>query len=163
MSAQPHVVILGAGPAGVGAAFRLVRDGKARVTVLERNSAPGGNAGSFDFHGLRVDYGSHRLHRAVSPRVLADLEELLGPDLLARPRRGRIRLQQRWIRFPLKPADLALRLPPRFALGTGWDAVSKPFRSEPTEDNFAAALEHGLGRTLCRDFYFPYARKSTLR
>ena len=57
----PHVVVLGAGPAGLGAAYQLARSGKASVTVLERNTAVGGNAGSFDVAGMRVDYGSHRL------------------------------------------------------------------------------------------------------
>ena len=44
---SPTVVILGAGPAGVGAAFKLARGGLAVVTVLERNAVVGGNAGSF--------------------------------------------------------------------------------------------------------------------
>ena len=41
-----------------------------------------------------------------------------GPDdLRRRPRNGRILLDGRWIRFPLRPADLVKRLPPSFALG----------------------------------------------
>ncbi|MCK5642498.1 MAG: FAD-dependent oxidoreductase, partial [Gammaproteobacteria bacterium] len=108
--AKPHVVILGAGPAGLGAAFQLTRGALAQVTVLERNSYVGGNAGSFELAGLRVDYGSHRLHPACDPEVLQDIRALLGDDLLDRPRHGRIRLRGRWLHFPLKPLDLALRL-----------------------------------------------------
>lgn len=159
---QPHIAILGAGPAGLGAAFQLTRRGVAHVTVLEAGPRIGGNAGSFELAGLHVDYGSHRLHPACDPEVLKDIRTLLGSDLLDRPRHGRIRLRGRWIHFPLKPIDLALKLPPGFALGVATDLVRKPFlRHHPSQNNasFATILEAGLGKTICRDFYFPYARK----
>src|SRR5688572_32285972 len=105
---NPHIVILGAGPAGLGAAFQLTRRKLARVTLLEQNTWVGGNAGSFELAGMRVDYGSHRLHPACDPEILADIRALLGDDLLDRPRHGRIRLSGKWIHFPLQPFDLAL-------------------------------------------------------
>lgn len=158
--AIPQLAILGAGPAGAGAAFQAAARGLARTTVLEANAATGGNAGSFDLHGVRCDYGSHRLHPKVAPHILQDLRILLGDDLLLRPRHGRIRLRGKWIHFPLKPLDLALKLPKRFALGVASDSVRKSFlRSANGKATFATVLERGLGRTICRDFYFPFARK----
>ncbi len=158
--AEPHVVILGAGPAGVGAAYQLRRLAKARVTVLEQHAVVGGNAGSFEAGGQRLDYGSHRLHPACDPTILADIRRLLGEDLLDRPRHGRIRLRGKWIHFPLTPIDLVLRLDPGFALGTARDAIRKLLRqSVNTEDTFAGVLLANLGPTICHDFYFPYARK----
>ena len=124
-TAPCRVAILGAGPSGVGAAYQLARTGKGAATVLERAPVVGGLAGSFDVGGLRVDFGSHRLHPACAPGILADIRALLGTDLLDRPRHGRIRLRGRWIHFPLKPLDLALRLPPAFALGTAADLVAR--------------------------------------
>jgi protoporphyrinogen oxidase len=161
MTAKPHVVILGAGPAGLGAAYRLAHADRAQVTVIERNASVGGNAGSFQLAGLWVDYGSHRLHPACHPAVLRDIRHLLGDELLTRPRHGVIHLRGRWIHFPLKPLDLLLRLPPSFALGVVGDGLAKRFRRRaPTGgESFASVLEAGLGRTICRDFYFPYARK----
>lgn len=157
---RPRVVILGAGPAGVGAAFQLARKGVARVTVLEASDRVGGNAGSFELEGLHVDYGSHRLHPACEPHILCDLKELLGQDLLDRPRHGRIRLGGRWIHFPLKPVDLLLRLPKPFAFGVALDIVRKALPAKDHElETFATVLERGLGQTICREFYFPYARK----
>jgi protoporphyrinogen oxidase len=162
---KPHVVILGAGPAGLGAAFQLVRRDQARVTVLERNKVVGGNAGSFKLAGLSVDYGSHRLHPACDPLVLRDIREMLGGDLLDRPRHGRIRLRGNWIHFPLKPLDLTLGLPPSFSVGVAADLLRKAVNghqssvSPPSSETFASVLEKGLGQTICRDFYFPYARK----
>ena len=160
--AKPDVVILGAGPAGLGAAFQLTRRKRAQVTVLERNAVVGGNAGSFELAGLHVDYGSHRLHPACDPEVLRDIREMLDGDLLDRPRHGRIRLCGSWIHFPLKPLDLALKLPPSFALGVASDFIGKVLPQKSTgaaAETFSTILEKGLGRTICRDFYFPYARK----
>jgi len=156
----PHVVILGGGPAGVGAAYELTRNGFTRVTVLEQRDTVGGNAGSFQLDGVWVDYGSHRLHPACDPAILNNLRELLGEDLLDRPRHGRIRLQNRWIHFPLKPGDLLMRLPKSFAAGVTFDLIRKHLsRSNGYAESFASVLEHSLGSTICREFYFPYARK----
>ena len=76
-------------------------------------------------------------------------------------RHGRILLQGRWIHFPLKPLDLFLRLPKSFALGVMGDIARKAFpgKNDSGPETFATVLERGLGRTICREFYFPYARK----
>lgn len=154
------IVILGAGPAGLGAAFQIAQRKLGRPIVLEQRDSPGGNAGSFQLDGIYVDYGSHRLHPSCEPRILRDLAALLGTDLLDRPRHGRIRLQGRWIHFPLKPADLALHLPPEFALRVLSDIVRKPFRRKPgTPPSFASVLQSSLGPAICHEFYFPFARK----
>ncbi|MHA2231477.1 MAG: FAD-dependent oxidoreductase, partial [Candidatus Hodarchaeales archaeon] len=160
--AKPHVLILGAGPAGLGAAFQLSRKGNARISVLEKHKTVGGHAASFQISGIQVDYGSHRLHPACDPKIFHDIKELLRGDLLDRPRHGRIRLENRWIHFPLKPLDLLWKMPPRFAAGTAKDLIGKTFTRNTNpgrERTFASILEQGLGRTICREFYFPYARK----
>jgi protoporphyrinogen oxidase len=156
---EPHIVILGAGPAGLGAAYQLRRTGKARVTVLERNPVVGGNASSFESNGLWLDFGSHRLHPSTHPAILADIRQLLGDDLLDRPRHGRIHLRDKLIHFPLKPVDLLLRLDKGFALSTLGDMARQAVAKPDEGDTFASVLWANLGPTICRDFYFPYARK----
>jgi protoporphyrinogen oxidase len=151
------VVILGAGPAGVGAAYRAARAGH-RVVLLERGERVGGAAGSREVAGISVDFGSHRLHPSIDPVILADLRALLGDDLQRRRRNGRIRLAGRWIAFPLRAGDLVRRLPPRFVAGAVVDALGSPLR-HPRADTFAEVLRAGLGTTMCEAFYFPYARK----
>lgn len=157
-SSRTPVVILGAGPAGLGAAWKLAKRGCFDVHVIERNAEVGGNAASFEVAGLRVDYGSHRLHPSCAPEILADIRAMLGDDLLDRPRHGRIRLRGRWVHFPLKPADLALNLPPSFMAGVIADSLKK-LGGKREANTFEEVLEQGLGRTICRDFYVPYARK----
>jgi protoporphyrinogen oxidase len=137
------IVVLGAGPAGLGAALRLARRGVFDVTVIERRDTVGGNAGSFEVGGLRVDYGSHRLHPSCRPEILADIRGMLGGELLDRPRHGRILLRGRWVHFPLNPMDLALHLPVTFALGVLRDAAVKGSRGGDGE-SFATVLERGL-------------------
>lgn len=158
---KPHIVILGAGPAGVGAAYQLRRQDKARVTVIEQQVVVGGNAGSFEAGGQRLDYGSHRLHPACDPKILADIRSLLGDDLLDRPRHGRIRLRGKWIHFPLAPLDLLLRLDRSFAIRTLRDMTvgAMARRSDHGEHTFSSVLLASLGPTICEEFYFPYARK----
>ena len=157
---EPRVIILGGGPAGVGAARELRRCGKADVLLFERNAHYGGNAGSFEAGGQRLDFGSHRLHPATEPEILEDVKALLGDGLLDRPRHGRIRLLGQWIHFPLKPLDLLLRLDKSFAAGSLRDMLAKNLPGGPDEgDTFASVLRANLGKTICDEFYFPYAVK----
>ena len=154
------LIILGAGPAGVGLAHRAARDGRS-VCIIERGPTPGGLAASIDVAGVRVDLGSHRLHGTVEPRILAVLRELLGADLQEHQRRGRIRLAGRWLRFPLRASDLARNLPPVMAAGMAGDLASTPVRRRRagTADSFSDAVETAVGPTLARRFYLPYAQK----
>lgn len=159
MTRLPHVVILGGGPAGCGAAFQLRRTGKATVTLLERASALGGNAGSFFWANQWLDYGSHRLHHAVDPQILADIQTLLGDDFRNRERHGRIRLRGQWLHFPIRALDLLKRLDKGFAAGMLRDMAARKVSKRPEGDTFASVLLANLGPTMCHHFYFPYARK----
>lgn len=151
------VVILGAGPAGLAAAYRLARAGRSAV-VLERAPVPGGLAGSFDVAGVRVDHGSHRLHPSCDPTILGFLRDRLGSDLQLRPRHGRIRLADRWVGFPPRVVDLARHLPPRVVAGLALDTLTGPLRSARA-DTFAEVVRDGLGPTMLREFYAPYVEK----
>ncbi|OFX05036.1 MAG: hypothetical protein A3E78_00795 [Alphaproteobacteria bacterium RIFCSPHIGHO2_12_FULL_63_12] len=154
------MAVLGGGPAGLGAAWRLAKEGKARVDLYEAGARLGGNAGSFETGGVRCDFGSHRLHPASDPAILDDIKSLLGDDLLLRPRHGRIRLKGAWIHFPLKPVDLATRLPPLFAASLFIDAATAKTRAPKVEtETFGSVLLGGLGRSMCESFYFPYMKK----
>lgn len=157
--AKPRITVLGAGPAGIAAAYALTK-GKAEVEVLERAPVAGGNSTSFQIDGIWCDYGSHRFHPVADENVLADVKALLGNDLLLQPRHGRIRLGGRWIHFPLKLQDALLKLPPAFAASLIGDMVLKRFRGRSAGPrSFSSVLLDGLGPTISQHFYFPYVKK----
>lgn len=151
------ILVIGAGPAGLAAAWGAARAGH-DVTVVERADHVGGMATSRTVAGLRVDHGSHRLHPATAPALLAELRTLLGDDLQTRTRNGRIRVAGRWVGFPLRPADLLRSLPPRVAAGAAVDQLTAPLR-RPRADTFGELVRAGLGPTVFDAVYRPYARK----
>lgn len=153
--AATDLAVLGAGPAGLWAARRARAQGMS-VVLLEQAPTVGGIAGSFTVDGVRVDHGSHRLHRATGEEALSQLRDLLGDDLQVRTRKGRIRLADRWIPFPLTPASLVRSLPPGFAARALSDVLIP--RRQST-DSFAAVVRERLGPTMLDRFYGPYARK----
>ena len=150
-------VVLGAGPAGLGAAYRLASRGF-RVIVLERRDRVGGLAGSFEVAGQRVDHGSHRLHATTPPPILRLLRTRLGDELQQRARRGRIRIRDRWLDFPPDPAGIVRSLPTEFLVRAGASAAIATVRPR-RRGTFAEYVTTGLGRVMGEAFYFPYARK----
>ena len=72
-----HIVVVGAGLAGLSAALRLAGAGR-RVTVLERGPRPGGRAGVVLDRGYRFDNGPTVL---TMPDLIADAFDCVGEDL----------------------------------------------------------------------------------
>lgn len=97
------VLILGAGPTGLGAAWRLRALGVGPVVVLDAADRPGGLAASaVDPAGFTWDLGGHVLfsHYPTFDRVM---DEALGPDGWLHHRRdARVRLGDRWVPYPLQ-------------------------------------------------------------
>ena len=88
-SRQPEVVVIGAGPAGLTAAYELVKR-EVTPTVIEGDSMVGGISRTAEREGWRFDMGGHRFFTKV-PEVEALWTELLGEeDFLLRPRMSRI-------------------------------------------------------------------------
>lgn len=158
------LVVLGGGAAGLTAAWRAALAGRS-VRLYERSPAFGGLAASFEVAGVRVDHGSHRLHPTTAPHLLADLRELLGDDLQTRTRHGRLRLYDRWVGFPLRPGEVARRLPPSASRRIARDAVFEPFRRAgwpgyaDRRTSYGGHLSATLGPELYSALYMPYAEK----
>ena len=115
-----RTIIVGGGPAGLAAAYRLTRRAGQTVTLLERAPTFGGLAAGLRHGDYLLDFGPHRLHPATDPEVLADLHSLLGDELQVRPRTGRIRLNGHYLPFPVGPRTvlgLGVRQAVRLGLG----------------------------------------------
>lgn len=95
-------MIIGAGPAGLTAAYELSRHGQI-PTVLEADPARvGGLARTFEHRGFRFDLGGHRFF-TKNREVEALWQTWLGPDLIRVPRRSRILYRGRLFDYPLRP------------------------------------------------------------
>ena len=98
---KPQVVVIGAGPAGLTAAFELVKR-EVPVTVIEGDSMVGGISRTAEREGWRFDIGGHRFFTKV-PEVEALWHEILpDEDFLMRPRMSRIYYHGKFYDYPLK-------------------------------------------------------------
>jgi cation diffusion facilitator CzcD-associated flavoprotein CzcO len=74
---QADVIILGAGPAGLTAAYELSGEGVSSI-VLERDSVVGGLAKTVDYKGHLFDFGGHRFYTKIA-LIESIWREVWGP------------------------------------------------------------------------------------
>ena len=95
------VVIIGAGPAGLTAAYLLSKKGL-RVTVIEKDPKyVGGISRTVEHEGFRFDIGGHRFF-SKSQEVVDLWNEILPDDFIQRPRMSRIYYEGKFYSYPLR-------------------------------------------------------------
>ncbi len=102
------VLVIGAGPAGLTAALELARRG-VKPTVVEQSDKVGGIARTESYKEFRFDMGGHRFFTTSEP-VRQFWKDLLGKDLLTRPRLSRIYYKQQFYFYPLRPLNVVRNL-----------------------------------------------------
>ena len=156
-----HVLVLGAGLAGLAAADELARRG-ARVTVLEKERRVGGLASSLRVGPWWLDHGPHRFW-SKDQELVAHLMELLEGEIVVRRRRSRIHLRERYFDYPLRAGNVLRNLPPGLLARAGWDwlrvRAADRLRELP-EDNFEQWVVRRFGRTLYELFFGVYTEKA---
>lgn len=101
------VAVIGAGPAGLTAAYQLTKLGYS-VTVIERDPTyVGGISRTVEKDGFRFDIGGHRFF-SKSQEVVDLWNELLPDDFIERPRMSRIYYEGKFYSYPLRAFE-ALR------------------------------------------------------
>ncbi|MFE1600707.1 NAD(P)/FAD-dependent oxidoreductase [Methylobacterium sp. ID0610] len=107
MSLHTETLVIGAGPAGLTAAYLLAKAGR-EVTVLERDPVRvGGISRTVEYKGYLFDIGGHRFF-SKSKEVVDLWNEILPDDFIERPRLSRIYYKGRYYAYPLKAFE-ALR------------------------------------------------------
>lgn len=151
------VAVLGAGPAGLTAAYRLVRRGYP-VVVLEADAEVGGLARTVVRDGYRFDLGGHRFF--TKSEEVEDLwEELLGPELLVRPRLSRIYWRGRFVEYPLRPADVFAKVGPLELARSLASYARARLRRRGAEETYEDWVTSRFGRRLFKLFFETYTEK----
>jgi protoporphyrinogen oxidase len=108
---QDHVdiAIIGAGPAGLTAAYLLTKAGRS-VTVIEKDAVyVGGISRTVEHEGFRFDIGGHRFF-SKSKEVVDLWNEILPDDFIERPRMSRIYYEGKFYSYPLRAFEALFNL-----------------------------------------------------
>jgi protoporphyrinogen oxidase len=98
----PRIAIIGAGPTGLGAAYRLAQLGHAEFTLYERNTWAGGLAASFrDAAGFTWDIGGH-VQFSHYDAFDAAMDATMGGDWLSHQRESWVWMRDRFIPYPFQ-------------------------------------------------------------
>jgi protoporphyrinogen oxidase len=105
---KKSVSVIGAGPAGLTAAYELTKKGF-KVDVYEAGSEVGGLSRSFDLWNQKVDLGPHRFF-SNDTKVNKVWLEIVGKDYRMVNRLTRIYYKKKYYYYPLKPFDALKKL-----------------------------------------------------
>ncbi len=158
----PHaadaVVIIGAGPAGLTAAYKLVQAGKV-PTVLEADEVVGGISRTVERDGWRFDIGGHRFFTKVTAVEEFWHEILSSEDFMMRPRKSRIFYQGKFYDYPLKAMNALTNLgvveSARCVLSYVWARIRPP----KDQTNFEGWVAARFGWRLYGHFFRTYTEK----
>jgi protoporphyrinogen oxidase len=152
------VVIIGAGPAGLTAAYELARR-DVTSTVLEADDVVGGISRTVERDGWRFDIGGHRFFTKVKP--VNDLWfEILGRDeFLRRPRMSRIYYRGKLYDYPIKPANALKNLGPVEAVRCGFSYLYARVRPPSDQSTLEGYIVANYGRRLYNHFFKTYNEK----
>ncbi len=146
--------MLGAGPAGISAAWRLAERGIS-VTVLERDAAVGGMGKTITVGKYLVDYGPHTFHireTEESRAIHEAIRPFFGEDPLILTRGTRVLLRGKEYIYPLEMLQVLTGVSPLLSFRIVFDyaiASLKSMLAPPRkEDSFEEWGVRNLGRTL---------------
>ena len=154
MTQKPRVVVLGAGPAGISAAWRLTKLGYP-VTVLERDGAVGGMGRTITVGDYAVDFGPHTFHIRETPEskeILKTITPFFGENPLTLTRGTRVLLRGKEYVYPLEMLQVLFGVSPLLSFRILFDysvaTLQSFFAPAKREDSFEEWGVRNLGRTL---------------
>jgi protoporphyrinogen oxidase len=151
------VLIIGAGPAGLTAAYELAKLG-INSTLLEADDQVGGLSRTVNYRGYRFDIGGHRFFSKV-PLINQLWHEMLGEDFLLRPRLSRIHYRGHFFDYPLKPLNALGGLGLAEALLVCLSYARARLAPAPEETSFEQWVSNRFGYRLYEIFFKTYTEK----
>jgi protoporphyrinogen oxidase len=151
------LVIVGAGPAGLAAAYEAVRRGMPPI-VLEMDDKVGGLARTEDYDGYRFDIGGHRFFTKV-PEVQRIWQEMLGEEFLLVPRLSRIYYRGRFFDYPLNLFNTLRNLGPVESLLILLSYLQAKVQRSGEEKTFEQWVTNRFGNRLYEMFFRTYTEK----
>ena len=151
------MVIIGAGPAGLTAAYELSK-AEVRSVVLEKDRVVGGISRTVSHNGYCFDIGGHRFFTKIKP-VEEMWHEVLADDFLLRKRMSRIYYAKKFFHYPLRPFDALRKLGPFKALWILLSFIRAQVRPIKPERNFEEWVVNRFGRHLYEIFFKTYTEK----
>jgi protoporphyrinogen oxidase len=152
------VVIVGGGPAGLTAAYRLTKAGAVPV-VFEADDVVGGIARTVERDGWRIDIGGHRFFTKVASVEELWFEILPEDDWLVRPRTSLILCGGRFYDYPLRALNVFRNLGIVETLRCVTSYVMARLRPPHDQSNFEGWVTARFGRRLYEMFFRTYTEK----
>jgi len=150
----PRILIAGAGPTGLGAAYRLQELGHRDWAIYERSDHVGGLASSHtDSAGFTYDIGGHVMfsHYEYFDRLV---DRMLGDEHTTLMRESWIRMFDRWIPYPLQ--NNIRHLPTEVLLECLHGLVDAQTHNPREAANFSQWVDAVFGAGIARHFMRPY-------
>lgn len=152
------VLIIGAGPAGLTAGYALTKEGRS-VCLLETDPVyVGGISRTVQYKGYRFDIGGHRFF-SKSGEIEALWTEILGADLLERPRLSRIFYRGKFFSYPLKPIEAFRKLGPVESVRCVASYLASKLGAKVEARSFEDWVSRQFGRRLYEIFFKTYTEK----
>jgi protoporphyrinogen oxidase len=151
-------VIIGAGPAGLTAAYELSKQ-RAPVVVLESDAKyVGGISRTVNYKDFRFDIGGHRFFSKA--REVEDFwTEVAGADMLDRPRSSRIYYRGKFYTYPLKPFEALSKLGVIESTLCMLSFLEARLHPTPDPKTFEEWVTNQFGKRLFRIFFKTYTEK----
>ena len=158
MSISNPIVVIGGGPAGLTAAYDIVKRGGS-VIVYEADSVVGGISRTVERDGWRFDIGGHRFFTKVKEVEELWHEILPDEDFLLRPRMSRIFYDGKYYDYPLKAGNALRNLGPLEAVLCVLSYIWARVRPPKDQTNYEGWLVARFGWRLYRRFFETYTQK----